>query len=109
MVCFVNENTTQENGAVETPHEYKVGDRIRYTGVEKTEDGGHWIWEGTVTKRTWKYLTVRWTHSNEPVTGGPVVEDGAHMVDRRLYHQGGTLARRVYSYIAPVETPEVEA
>jgi hypothetical protein len=52
----------------------KVGDRVQYDSPTII-DGHHWIWQGYVESITWKYARIVWTHSNNPVFDGPIVEN----------------------------------
>jgi hypothetical protein len=57
----------------------KLDTRIRYTSPH-----GPWIWEGYISDTTWKFHYITWTHSNEPVSGGPVTED-SKPITKRIY------------------------
>lgn len=52
----------------------KVGDAVQYDSPTVINNH-HWIWQGTVTRVTWKYCYITWTHSNSPVFPGPIVEN----------------------------------
>ena len=51
----------------------KVGDFVQYDSPTVI-NGHHWIWQGTVTRVTWKFVYITWTHANSPVFPGPIVE-----------------------------------
>lgn len=70
-----------------------VGDHVQYTGEEIK--GNRWIWRGHVTRVTWKYAYILWTHSNSPVFGGEVTKDDEGKTARGFRRNAADQARRI--------------